>query len=120
MESENVTVSAQKRFGIDAGERNFSLTANPRPVSVQPMPKRSKMPPEANELAVMIVDMLEGMAPPAPPDTRNPAAVQWGRMGGLLGGPARAKKLNKSQRIQIAKIASAARHRKRTDGAGGR
>ncbi len=47
--------------------------------------------------------------PPPPPDTRNPHAVALGRMGGLMGGKARAKKLSAKKRIAIAKKAAQAR-----------
>lgn len=40
---------------------------------------------------------------------KNPAAVALGRLGGLKGGPARAMKLDKKARSQIAKKAALAR-----------
>ncbi len=44
---------------------------------------------------------------------KNPAAVQLGRLGGLKGGKARAKKLTAAQRSKIAKGAALKRwHRK--------
>jgi hypothetical protein len=50
---------------------------------------------------------------PAPPEVpvtgKNPAAVALGRLGGAKGGPARAAKLTKEQRIAIAKKAAQAR-----------
>jgi len=42
-------------------------------------------------------------------DGKNPAAVALGRMGGKKGGPARAKKLSKARRSEIAAKAAAAR-----------
>lgn len=45
---------------------------------------------------------------------KNPAAVPLGRLGGKKGGPARARKLTKKQRSDIAKKAAAARWKKRT------
>jgi hypothetical protein len=42
---------------------------------------------------------------------KNPAAVALGRLGGLKGGPARARKLTKEQRSEIAKKAAQARWR---------
>lgn len=44
----------------------------------------------------------------APPE-KNPAAVALGRLGGLKGGKARAKKLSPKERIEIAKKAAKAR-----------
>jgi hypothetical protein len=39
-------------------------------------------------------------------DTKNPAAVTLGRLGGLKGGKARAKALSKKRRTEIAKKAA--------------
>jgi hypothetical protein len=44
---------------------------------------------------------------------KNPAAVQLGRLGGQKGGPARARKLTKQQRIEIARKAAQTRWAKR-------
>lgn len=43
---------------------------------------------------------------------KNPAAVELGRLGGLKGGKARAKKLTKEQRSEIARKAANARWNK--------
>jgi hypothetical protein len=40
---------------------------------------------------------------------KNPAAVALGMLGGLKGGPARAKKLSKERRSEIARKAAEAR-----------
>jgi hypothetical protein len=45
---------------------------------------------------------------------KNPAAVALGRLGGLKGGPARAKKLSSKKRKEIAKNAAKARWEKST------
>lgn len=47
---------------------------------------------------------------------KNSAAVTLGRRGGKKGGPARAKKLTKSQRTAIARKGGLARQRKRKHG----
>jgi hypothetical protein len=73
------------------------------------MLRRSKMPRDVNQLAKMIVDMSTGEAPPEPPDTRNPAAVALGKLGGAKGGKARARKLSAKRRKEIAKKAAAKR-----------
>jgi hypothetical protein len=44
---------------------------------------------------------------------KNPAAVQLGRLGGQKGGPARARKLTKEQRVAIARKAAQTRWAKR-------
>lgn len=46
------------------------------------------------------------------PTTKNPAAVELGRLGGLKGGPARAKKLSKGKRSSIAQKAAQTRWNK--------
>ena len=43
------------------------------------------------------------------PDTKNPAAVELGRLGGRKGGKARAQKLSPERRREIASKAAAAR-----------
>jgi hypothetical protein len=77
------------------------------------MPKRSskrKPPgPDENQLAALIVE--QATEPALPP--KNPAAVALGRLGGLKGGPARAKRLNKKRRSEIAAKAAKARWKKK-------
>lgn len=78
------------------------------------MPERSSKPPsDVNELASAIVKAATsdepGVAMPITPDGKNAAAVALGRIGGKKGGPARAAKLSKSRRRQIAQKAAQAR-----------
>jgi hypothetical protein len=79
------------------------------------MPNRSskpKRPRDVNQLAKAIVDQATSEAarePQVADDGKNPAAVALGRLGGLKGGKARAKKLPKATRVKIAKKAAAAR-----------
>jgi hypothetical protein len=83
------------------------------------MPDRSsnarKRPRDMNQLAKAIVDISVGEAPPDhdPNDGKNPAAVALGRLGGLKGGKARAKKLSAAKRTAIAKKAAIARWKHR-------
>ena len=58
--------------------------------------------------------MLEatGGAEKTTPPVKNPAAVKRGRLGGLKGGAARAKKLTADERKAIAKKAIATRWQK--------
>lgn len=70
------------------------------------MPKRSSKPRDVNALARAIVAEATGEAPE---DTRNPHAVALGRMGGLVGGKARAEKLSAKRRSEIARLAAEAR-----------
>lgn len=72
--------------------------------------QKRKMPRDTNQLAKMIVDMATGEAPPEPArPTKDPASVELGRRGGLIGGPKRAAKLSSERRREIAKAAAAAR-----------
>ena len=62
------------------------------------------------QLAKAVVDAAtDETEQPEEPDTRNPAAVTLGRLGGLKGGRARADKLTPEQRREIAKKAAAKR-----------
>lgn len=73
--------------------------------------KKPKRPRDLNVLAKTIVDIATEGEPETPPveDTRNPHAVALGRLGGIKGGKARAKKLTPEQRKEIAKKAAKAR-----------
>ncbi|MHC4402324.1 MAG: hypothetical protein ACYTG0_21880 [Planctomycetota bacterium] len=81
------------------------------------MPKRSskkKRPRDVNQLAKAIVDEATDETPETEDDTpadegKNPAAVALGRLGGKKGGKARAAKLTKKQRSEIARKAARAR-----------
>lgn len=77
------------------------------------MPDRSKKRPrDPNQLAYQIMLESTGQArkyqPPAE-RPKNPAAVALGRLGGLKGGRARAAKLSRRKRSQIAMKAARAR-----------
>ena len=76
------------------------------------MPKRSSKPKEdVNQLAARIVAQVTGEKAPEPKPEKNPAAVALGRLGGLRGGKARADKLSKKRKSEIAKLAAKARWR---------
>lgn len=75
------------------------------------MPNRSRKPKQKLDLAQLakrIVDEATGQAQrtPAPDEGKDPAAVALGRKGGLKGGKARAAKLSKRRRSEIAKRAA--------------
>jgi len=88
------------------------------------MQKPKKLPRDANSLAARIVALSTGEEPPKllegsktetthePQPEKNPAAVALGRLGGLKGGAARAKKLSKKKLSEIARIAASARWKK--------
>lgn len=70
-------------------------------------PKREK---DTNKLAKQIVDLATGETQEeTPKDKKNPHAVELGRLGGLKGGKARAKKLSAKKRSEIARKAAHAR-----------
>lgn len=74
------------------------------------MPKRSRMPRDPNQLAKAVVDFATGQREPDPaPPAKDPAAVELGRRGGLIGGKARAAKMTPEQRRDSARRAALAR-----------
>jgi hypothetical protein len=72
------------------------------------MHKRTSKAKDVNVLAASIV----GLATEVPRE-KNAAAVALGRLGGLKGGKARAKKLSPKKRREIAKKAALARWKKK-------
>jgi len=86
------------------------------------MPKRSskKKRLDVNELAATITseatDQDKTTEPEEQPkdEGKNPAAVALGRLGGLKGGKARAKKLTKKERSEAARKAALARWKKKS------
>ena len=67
------------------------------------------MKKDLNQLAKSIVDeAIQGKS-----STKNANAVALGRLGGLKGGKARAKKLSKERRSEIAKNAAKTRWNKK-------
>lgn len=72
-------------------------------------PKGEKRPADVIGAAVMVAKIATGEVEDAPPaDGKNKAAQELGR----LGGKARASKLTKEQRSEIAKKAAARRWKK--------
>src|SRR5690348_14788257 len=71
------------------------------------MPKRTSK--NINEISKDVVErIIELTEGPQRPE-KNPAAVALGKLGGLKGGPARARKLTPRKRTQIARRAAKAR-----------
>ena len=76
--------------------------------------KKPKRPKDTNQLAKSIVDLATGEKEEKEPVTvTNVHAVELGRLGGLKGGKARAKKLSKEERVKIAKKGAKARWEKK-------
>jgi hypothetical protein len=79
------------------------------------MPKRSrKQNEDINRIAKRIVAETteDNKEPSKEKSNKNPAAVKLGRLGGLKGGKARAKKLSAKRRKEIAKKAAQTRWKK--------
>jgi len=78
------------------------------------MPKRKRNPTDPFKLAREVVEAAIGEPLTTKPSKgKNPAAVALGRLGGLKGGPARAKKLSTKKRKEIARKAAKARWKKK-------
>lgn len=76
------------------------------------MAKKVKQPKDVNQLAKSIVDQAtqeNKSQEEISQDEAKSAAAALGRLGGLKGGPARAKSLSAKRRSEIAKKAAAAR-----------
>jgi len=72
--------------------------------------KKPKRPRDPNQLAKSIVDLATGDSIESPAiSILNVHAVELGRLGGLKGGKARAKKLSKARRVKIARAGAKAR-----------
>jgi len=79
------------------------------------MPKRSskRESKDINENAFRVVSEAIGEEiPPKKEDGKNPAAVALGRLGGKVGGKARAAKLTPERRKEIARKAAETRWHK--------
>lgn len=74
--------------------------------------KRKKRPRDPIQMAKLIGDIATGQTDDKIEDDKDAAASELGRLGGLKGGAARAKKLTYEQRVEIARIAAAARWKK--------
>lgn len=73
---------------------------------------KKKTPSDINQLAKFITDNVtedKSIKETEPAKEKNPAAVALGRLGGLKGGKARAKKLSPERRKEIAQKAAMAR-----------
>lgn len=75
--------------------------------------KKLKRPKDTNQLAKNIVDLAIGEKEEFVQESnKNPHAVELGRLGGLKGGKARAKKLSAKRKSEIAKKAARTRWNK--------
>lgn len=78
------------------------------------MSEKIKRPIDINQRGKFIVDVTIGdrELPEKQPSKKNPHAVALGKLGGIKGGKARAKKLTSELRKKIAKHAAKARWNK--------
>jgi len=83
-------------------------------------PRKKKRDSDFAVTAFRVVQEATGQVEPEPDEAepelvegKNPHAVALGRLGGLKGGKARAEKLTKEQRIEIARKAAKIRWVKR-------
>ena len=68
------------------------------------------MPRDPNQLAKAVVDFATGQREPDPAArVKNPAAVELGRIGGRIGGKARAAAMTPEERADSARKAAQAR-----------
>lgn len=76
--------------------------------------EKKKRPTDISQLAYQIVqEATQEVKEETPIKEKNPAAVALGHLGGLKGGPARAKKLSAKKRKEIACKAAKSRWSKR-------
>ena len=74
-------------------------------------PGNKQGPEDVNEIAFRVFQEAVGESKPSD-QIKNPAAVELGKLGGKVGGPARAAKLTPEHRSEIAQIAARARWKK--------
>jgi hypothetical protein len=68
------------------------------------------MPRDPNQLAKAVVDFATGQREPDPPArVKDPAAVELGRKGGMVGGKVRAANMTPEERADSARKAALAR-----------
>lgn len=73
------------------------------------MKKPKNLPRDPNQRARAILDIAMGESDAEIDHEKDPRAVELGRLGGLKGGDARAKKLSPERRREIARKAAEAR-----------
>jgi hypothetical protein len=71
--------------------------------------KKQPMPRDVNQRAKATLDLFTGEREAEPEQVKDPAAVELGRKGGLIGGKKRAANLSPKRRSEIARKAAAAR-----------
>jgi len=87
------------------------MAKTPIACEYETMPKHPKRPRDPAQLAKLVVDIATGSAQDVHDSDTSPMSA-LGRAGGLPGGRARAEKLPKERRAEIARQAAAARWRK--------
>lgn len=72
----------------------------------------AKRPRDPNQLAKQIVDIATGEAEDTVSESKKRPSGVRGHAGGLKGGKARAKRLSRKDRAEIARLGAAARWKK--------
>lgn len=76
---------------------------------------KPRRPRDTNQLAKLVVELSTGETTEDPYEGKNPAAVELGRRGGIVGGRVRAAKLTPQQRANIGQTLIYARRKKRSN-----
>jgi len=71
--------------------------------------KKQQMPRDPMQRAKVTIDLATGEADVEPERVKDPASVELGRQGGLIGGRRRAERLSPERRSEIARRAAQAR-----------
>ena len=74
--------------------------------------KRTPRPRDPIQLGKLMIDIATGAVPDTVDDGKDPAAVEAGRIGGLIGGVARAGAMTAEKRSEIARLAASVRWKK--------
>jgi hypothetical protein len=72
----------------------------------------AKRPRDPNQLAKLIVDISTGEVEDSISERKKQPQTKRGQPGGLKGGKARAKRLSRKERAEIARLGAAARWKK--------
>ena len=72
----------------------------------------AKRPRDPNQLAKLIVDITTGEAEDGLSEEKRHPQPKRGQSGGLKGGRARAKRLSRKDRVEIARLGATARWKK--------
>jgi len=115
-----VIFPTKEEYGLAASQHKdirsvYTETSWYTVIAMQKRSSKKQGPKDINETAFRIAGEAVGNLEPQYQKQKNPAAVELGRAGGLVGGKARADKLSAEQRSDIAKKAANTRWSKHND-----